>query len=89
MRPMPVDGYEHKHLWLYRSKSRYPWPLRPILEPDWDELDRDWEFGLVDRLQRGAAAPHVLALGDLISTGASSVTSSSTCGGRRPTPTLT
>ena len=50
---MPVEGYEHKHLWLYRLKFRYPWPLAPMLDPDWDE-DGEWQWDVIERLQRGA-----------------------------------
>lgn len=62
---MPVEGYENKHLWLYRSKVRHLFPLAPSVDPDWD--DPGWQLALVEGLRRDdPVAPHSLALGDLV-----------------------
>lgn len=49
---MPVEGFEHPHLWRWRSKVRYPWPLTPILDPDWNDCD-EWQWRVVEGLQQG------------------------------------
>jgi hypothetical protein len=59
---MPVDGFEHRHVWQYRFR---PQPYA-VLDHGWHGRDREWELGVVERLRRGEAAPRSISLGELV-----------------------
>jgi hypothetical protein len=59
---MPVVGYTHVRVWEYNFPTL---PVVPLLDPDWDDL-QEWQFGMVERLQRGGPAPVCLSVYDIL-----------------------
>ena len=50
-----------------RTKRLVQYKFRPhpfeVLDTEWEAANREWQFGVVERLQRGEPAPRALATG--------------------------